>query len=74
MRRKFTHTLNTNTGREILINYDRFLNLLKHGFKYNEELNRVYDKLLPPDNPKYIPKSMVISPNNRYMIIDSRHR
>ena len=33
-----THTLNSNTGREILINGVRFWKLMKHEFKYDEEL------------------------------------
>ena len=66
---KPTHTLNPNTGREIQINGVRFHNLLKRGFKYDEKLNRLYDKHLPPDTPRYIPKSRMISPNNRSMII-----
>ena len=67
MRREPTHTLNPNTGREITINGIRFLNLLKHGFKYDEELNRLYDKPLPPDTTKYVPKSRAIPPNIRFM-------
>ena len=64
-----THTLNPNTGREIQINGVRFWNLLKHGYKYDEKLNRLHDKPLPPDTTKYVPKSRMISPNNRSMII-----
>ena len=64
-----THTLNPNTGREMQINGVRFWNLLKHGFKYDEKLNRLYDKSLPPDTTKYVPKSRMISPSNRSMII-----
>ena len=64
-----THILNPNTGQEITINGVRFLNLLKHGFKYDEELNRLYDTPLPLGTTKYIPKSRMISPNNRSMII-----
>ena len=45
------------------------MNLLKHGFKYDEELNRLYDTPLPLGTTKYIPKSRMISPNNRSMII-----
>ena len=67
---KPTHTLNPNTGREIQINGVRFLKLLKHGFKYDEKLNRLYDTPLPPDTTKYIPKSRMVSPNNCSMIID----
>ena len=66
---KLTHTLNTNTGPEIQINGVRFHNLLKRGFKYDEKLNRLYNKPLPPHTPRYIPKSRMISPNNRSMII-----
>ena len=33
------------------------------------ELNRLYDKPLPPGTPKYIPKSRILSPKNRPMII-----
>ena len=64
-----THTLNPNTGREITINGVRFWKLLKHGFKYDEEINRLYNTLLLPDIPKYVPKSRIISPNNHSMII-----
>ena len=64
-----THTLNPNTGREIQINGVRFWNLLKRGFKYDEKLNRLYDKPLPEGTTKYVPKSRMISPNNRSMII-----
>ena len=64
-----THTLNPNTGREIQINGVRFLNLLKHGFKYDEKLNRLYDKPLPPDTTKYVPKSRMLSPTNKRIII-----
>ena len=66
---KPTHTFNPNTGREITINGVRFLNLLKHGFKYDKELNRLYDTPLPPGTTKYIPKSRMVSSNNRSMII-----
>ena len=66
---KPTHTLNPNTGREIQINGVRFWNLLKRGFKYDEKLNRLYDKSLPPGTTKYVPKSRMLSPNNRSMII-----
>ena len=61
--------MNPNTGREIQINGVRFWNLLKHGFKYNEKLNRLYDKPLPEGTTKYVPKSRMLSPNNRFMII-----
>ena len=64
-----THTLNPNTGREIQINGVRFWNLLKHGFKYNEKLNRLYDTPMPPNITKYVPKSSFISPSNRFTII-----
>ena len=64
-----THTLNPNTGREIQINGVRFWNLLKHGFKYDEKLNRLYDKPLPPNTTKYVPKSRMLSPTNRPLII-----
>ena len=64
-----THTLNPNTGREIQINGVRFWNLLKRGFKYDEKLNRLYDKPLPPGTTKYIPKSRMLSPTNRPLII-----
>ena len=64
-----THTLNLNTGREIQINGVRFLKLLKHGFKYDEELNRLYDTPLPPGTTKYVPKSRMVSSNNRSKII-----
>ena len=64
-----THTLNPNTGRETQINGVRFWNLLKRGYKYDEKLNRLYDKPLPPDTTKYVPKSRMISPNNRSMVI-----
>ena len=66
---KPTHTLNPNTGREIQINGVRFWNLLKRGYKYDEKLNRLYDTPLPPDTTKYVPKSRMISPNNRPVII-----
>ena len=64
-----THTLNPNTKREIQINGVFFWNLLKHGFKYDEKLNRMYDKPLPPGTTKYVPKSRMLSPSNRSMII-----
>ena len=66
---KPTHTLNPNTGREIQINGVRFWNLLKHGFKYDEKLNRLYDKPLPEGTTKYVPKSRMLSPTNRPLII-----
>ena len=61
--------MNPNTGREITINGVRFWKLLKHGFKYDEKLNRLYDTPLPPGTTKYIPKSRMVSPSNRSMII-----
>ena len=64
-----TNTLNPNTGREIQINGVRFWNLLKHGFKYDEKLNRLYDTPLPPGTTKYFPKSRMLSTNNRSMIL-----
>ena len=64
-----THTLNPNTGREIQINGVRFWNLLKHGFKYDEKSNRLYDKPLPEGTTKYVPKSRMFLPTNRSMII-----
>ena len=64
-----THTLNPKTGREIQINGVRFWNLLKHGFKYDEKLNRLYDKPLPPNTTKYVPKSRMLSPTNKRIII-----
>ena len=36
--------------------YNRFYVLLEHGYKYDEELNRLYDEPLPPDSEKYIPR------------------
>ena len=64
-----THTLNPNTGREIQINGVRFWNLLKRGFKYDKKLNRLYDKPLPEGTTKYVPKSRMLSPTNRPLII-----
>ena len=64
-----THTLNPNTGRETQINGVRFWNLLKRGYKYDKKLNRLYDKPLPEGTTKYVPKSRMISPNNRPLII-----
>ena len=66
---KPTHTLNPNIGREIQINGVRFWNLLRRGFKYDEKLNRLYDKPLPPGTTKYVPKSRMLSPNNHSLII-----
>ena len=63
------YTLNPNSGREILINGVRFHNLLKHGLKYDEKLNRLYDTSLPPNTTKYVPKSRMLSLNNRFLII-----
>ena len=64
-----THTLNPNTGREIQINGVRFWNLLKRGYKYDEKLNRLYDKPLPEGTTKYVPKSRMLSPTNHSFII-----
>ena len=64
-----THTLNPNTRREIQINGVRFWNLLKRGFKYDEKLNRLYDTPLPEGTTKYVPKSRMLSPTNRPLII-----
>ena len=64
-----THTLNPNTGRETQINGVRFWNLLKRGSKYDEKLNRLYDKPLPEGTTKYVPKSRMLSPTNRPLII-----
>ena len=64
-----THTLNTNTGRKIQINGVRFWNLFKRGYNYDEKLNYLYDKPLPPGTTKYVPKSRMISPSNHSMII-----
>ena len=47
------------------------MNLLKHGFNYDEELNRLCGTPLPSDTFKYVLKSRMISPNKRSMIIDS---
>ena len=44
-------------------------NFLKHGFKYDKELNRLYDKPLASNTHKYLLKSRIISPNNCSMII-----
>ena len=61
--------MNPKTKREIQINGVRFWNLLKHGFKYDEKLNRLYDKPLPPNTTKYVPKSRMLSPTNKRIII-----
>ena len=66
---KPTHTLSPNTGREIQINGVRFWNLFKHGFKYDKKLNRLYDTPLPLGTLKHVPKSRMLSPSNRSMII-----
>ena len=42
---------------------------MEHGFKYDAELNRLYEKPLPPGTPKYIPKPRILSPKNRYMVV-----
>ena len=63
------HTLNPNTGRVIQINGVRFWNLLKRGFKYDEKLNRLYDRPLPEGTTKYVPKSRMLSPTNKRIII-----
>ena len=55
------YTLNPNTGREMQIIGVRFHNFLKYGFKYDEEVNRVYDTPLPQDTTKYVPKSRMLS-------------
>ena len=70
MRREPTHTLNPNTGREILINGVRFFNLMIYGLKHDVDLNRLYDTPLSPGMTKYFPKSRMISPNNCSMIIE----
>ena len=69
IRTTYTHTINPNTGREVIIGGDRFFKLMEHEYKYDEELNRLYDKPLPPGTPKYIPKSRILSPKNRYMTV-----
>ena len=48
----------------------RFFNLLKYGFKYNKESNRLSDTHLPPGTPKYVHESRMMTPNNRSMIIE----
>ena len=42
---------------------------MEHGYKYDAELNRLYEKPLPPGTPKYIPKPRILSPKNRYMTV-----
>ena len=69
IRTKYTHTVNPETGREVVIGGDRFFKLMEHGYKYDVELNRLYDKPLPPGTPKYIPKPRILSPKNRYMVV-----
>ena len=69
IRTKYTHTINPNTGREVVIGGDRFFKLMEHGFKYDVELNRLYYKPLPPGTPKYIPKPRILSPKNRFMVV-----
>ena len=65
----YTHTINPNTGREIIIGGDRFFSLMEHGFKYDAELNRLYEKPLPPGTTTFIPKPRVLSPKNRFMLV-----
>ena len=66
---KPAHAVNSNTRRKIQINGVRFWRLLKHGYKYDEKLNRLYDKPLSPGTTKYVPKSRMISPSNSPLII-----
>ena len=68
-RSRYSHTVNPRTGREILVYGDRFFKLLEHGYKYDEELNRLYEEPLPPDTPVYIPEPRMLSPKNRSMKI-----
>ena len=53
IRTKYTHTINPNTGREVVIGGDRFFKLMEHGYKYDVELNRLYDKPLPRGSAYY---------------------
>ena len=69
IRTTYTHTVNPETGREVVIGGDRFFKLMEHGFKYDVELNRLYEKPLPPGTPKYIPKPRILSPKNRFMVV-----
>mgnify|MGYP000917905393 CR=1 FL=1 len=69
IRTTYTHTVNPETGREVVIGGDRFFKLMEHGYKYDAELNRLYEKPLPPGTPKYIPKPRILSPKNRYMVV-----
>lgn len=69
MKRNITHTLNPATGQEILINGDRFNVLLRQGYKYDEELNRSYDKQLFSDTEKYNPRKCIGSLSNRPMLV-----
>ena len=68
-RSRYSHTVNPRTGREILVYGDRFFKLLEHGYKYDEELNRLYEEPLPPDTAVYIPEPRMLSPKNRSMKI-----
>ena len=68
-RSRYSHTVNPRTGREILVYGDQFFKLMDHGYKYDEELNRLYEEPLPPDTPVYIPEPRMLSPKNRSMKI-----